>query len=218
MVLPNNPSSKREQEIQAFLKILDISGLDKELIEISLMHPSYLYESNIDREKKDLQEKEYRRLAHLGDAIIGAIITDYLYEQYPKLAKGELTQVKQLLVDKVQLSEFAEQLSLDKFCLLGKSLQGKSISEQENLFAEMFEAAFGAIYLGLKRDFSSSKSWLIERFIMEVADEILFDDNETDDNLDEFYSDEFVVTTRQYLDMIGSFDFPNYGWAPGDDD
>lgn len=217
MVLPNNPSSKREQQIQAFLKILDISGLDKELIEISLMHPSYLYESDIDREKKDLQEKEYRRLAHLGDAIIGAIVTDYLYEEFPELEKGGLTEVKQLLVDKVQLSQFANLLNLEQYCLLGKSLRGKTPSEQEKLFAEMFQAIFGAIYLGLKHNFSSSKSWLIQRFLEDALDEIA-EDNKIDDDSDEFDDCGLVVTTREYLDMIGMEDFPDYGWAPGDDD
>ncbi|BDA71716.1 hypothetical protein CAL7716_058820 [Calothrix sp. PCC 7716] len=211
MVQFYNSSTEREQDIQAFLKIIGISDLDKELIEISLMHPSYLYESNVDREKKDLQEKEYRRLAHLGDAVIGAIITDYLYEQYSDLAEGELTQLKQQLVGKVQLSEFARQISLHQFCLLGKSLQGRNLNEQGKLFAEMFEAVFGAIYLGLKRDFSSSKLWLIERLLADTLDEII-DLNETDDE-DKYEDSGYVLTTREYLDMIGLHDFPDYGWA-----
>jgi dsRNA-specific ribonuclease len=54
MVQFYNSSTKRKQGIQAFLKIICISDLDKKVIEISLMHPSYLYESNIDRNKQDL--------------------------------------------------------------------------------------------------------------------------------------------------------------------
>ncbi|RUT05065.1 hypothetical protein DSM106972_038860 [Dulcicalothrix desertica PCC 7102] len=214
MVLPNNSSIKREQEIQAFLRILNISGLDKELIEVSLMHPSYLYESNIDREKKDLQEKEYRRLAHLGDAIIGAVVTDYLYEQYLDLTEGELTQLKQQLVNKVKLSEFARKINLHQYCLLGESLKGSNVNRQGKLFAEMFEAVCGAIYLGLKRDFSSSKSWLIERLLTSTLDKVI--DLDETDNKYKYY--DYVLTTGEYLDAIRLKDFPNYGWTLGNGD
>lgn len=214
MVQFYNSSTQREQDIQAFLKIIGISDLDKELIKISLMHPSYLYESNIDREKKDLQQRKYRRLAHLGDAIIGAVVIDYLYEQYLDLAEGELTQLKQRLVGKVQLSKFARKINLHQFCLLGKSLKGSNLNEQERLFAEMFEAVFGAIYLGLKRDFSSSKSWLIERLLSSTLDEVI--DLDQIDN--EYENYDYILTTREYLDPIRLRNFSDYGWAPNNDD
>lgn len=213
MVQFYNSSTKREQDIQAFLKIIDISDLDTELIEISLMHPSYLYESNIDREKQDLQEKEYRRLAHLGDAIIGAVVTDYLYEQYLDLAEGELTQLKQQLVGKVQLSKFARQINLHQYCLLGRSLKGSNLNKQGKLFPEMFEAVFGAIYLGLKRDFSSSKLWLIERLLANTLDKVI-DLDETDNKYEDY---DYILTTREYLDPIRLREFPDYGWAPSND-
>ncbi|OKH53897.1 hypothetical protein NIES2101_09095 [Calothrix sp. HK-06] len=214
MVQFYNFSTKRGQDIQAFLKIICISDLDKELIEISLMHPSYLCESNIDRKKQDLQEKEYRCLAQLGDAIIGAIVTDYLYEQYLDLTEGELTRLKQQLVNKVKLSEFARKINLHQYCLLGKSLKGSNLNEQGKLFAEMFEAVFGAIYLGLRRDFYSSKSWLIERLLTSTLDEVI-DLDETDNQYEDY---DYVLTTREYLDPIRLKDFPDYGWAAGDDD
>lgn len=207
MVQFYNSSIKRELNIQAFLKIIGISDLDTELIKISLMHPSYLYESNIDREKKDLQEKEYRRLAHLGDAIIGAVVTDYLYEQYPDLTQGELTQLKQQLVNKVKLSKFARQINLHQYCLLGNSLQKINLNEQGKLFSEMFEAVFGAIYLGLKRDFTSSKSWLIERFLASTLDEVI-DLDEIDNEYEDY---DYFLTDREYLDAIRLKNFPDYG-------
>jgi dsRNA-specific ribonuclease len=205
---------QRQQQIQAFIKVIDISEFPAiEALEIALTHPSFIYESNVDRETKDLQEKAYRRLAHLGDAIIGAIVTDYLYERFPESTKGELTEDKQLLVDKVQLSKFAIELNLPEFCLLGKSLKGKPLNEQERLFAEMFEAVFGAVYLGLKRDFSQASSWLIDRFLADVLDKLINDEEDDEENFEDM-----SLSTRDYLDMIGLEGFPDYGWAPGDDD
>jgi dsRNA-specific ribonuclease len=144
----------------------------------------------------------------LGDAIIGAVVTDYLYEQYLDLTQGELTQIKQQLVNKVKLSEFAHQINLHQYCLLGKSLKGSNLNEQGKLFAEMFEAVFGAIYLRLKRDFSSSKSWLIERLLTSTLDEVI-DLDETDDEYEDY---DYVL-----IDPIILKDFPDYAWAPGDD-
>ena len=70
-------------------------------------------------------------------------------------------------------------LNLQQFCLLGRSLKGKPLNEQERLFAEMFQAVFGAIYLGLKRDFYKASSWLVNKLVVDAVDK-LFDD-ETDD-------------------------------------
>ena len=81
-------------------------------------------------------------------------------------------------MDKVKLSEFAIALNLQQFCLLGKSLKGRPLNEQERLFAEMFQAVFGAIYLGLKRDFYKASSWLVKNCVADAVDK-LFDD-ETD--------------------------------------
>jgi len=211
----NNSQNQREQQIQAFIKVIGIPDFHNiKLLELSLNHPSYIYELNIDRQSKDLQEKNYRRLAHLGDAIIGAVVTDYLYERFPEYPIGELTEDKQLLVDKVQLSEFASKLNLQQFCLLGKSLRTKPVNEQERLFAEMFEAVFGAIYLGLNRDFYKASSWLVEKFITDTVN-ALYDDEEEDE--ENFENISLTISTREYLDMIGMEDFPDYGWAPGDD-
>ncbi|MDJ0795229.1 MAG: ribonuclease III domain-containing protein [Calothrix sp. MO_167.B12] len=209
-----NSQNQREQQIQAFIKVIGISDFHhKEALETALTHPSYIYESKADRQTKDLQEKYYRRLAHLGDAIIGAIVTDYLYEEFPDDTKGELTEFKQLLVDKTQLSEFASQLNLQDFCLLGKSLKGKHLDGQEKLFAEMFEAVLGAVYLELKRNFSQTSSWLIDCFIANAVDELLNDE----EDYDEENFEDMSLSTRDYLDMIGLEHFPD-GWAPGDDD
>ena len=214
MTIFHNSSNERKQQIQAFIKVIGIPDFyEIEVLELALTHPSYIYESNADRQSEDLQEKNYRRLAHLGDAIIGAVVTDYLYKKFPESTQGELTEDKQLLVDKVQLSEFASKLNIQQFCLLGKSLKGKPFNEQERLCAEMFEAVFGAVYLGFKRDFSQASSWLIKRFLADALDELLNDEEDDEENFEDM-----SLSTRDYLDMIGLEDFPDYGWAPGDDD
>ncbi len=211
---------QREQQVKAFIELIDIPNFkDTGMLEIALIHPSYSYEINSSKEVKDLLEKLYKRLAHLGDAIFSAIVTDCLFESCPSCTIAELTEGKKLLVDKSLLFEFAKQLKLQQFCLLGKSQQGKPLDGQEKLFAEMFKAVFGAIYLEFERDFSKARTWLNEQFLEEAIELLLKDEDEDDeyDELNEHYESS-SVTTREYLDMIGLQDFPDYGWAPGDDD
>ena len=212
-----NLKQQREQQIPNFTNLIGLPEFQKKQeLEIALMHPSYIYELNAHQSEKDSLNESYRRLAHLGDAILGAIVTDYLYDRYPEGNKGFLTSAKQLLVDKVRLFEFAKNLKLQQFCLLGRSQQGKVLDQQEKLFAEMFEAVFGVIYLEFERDFSKARSWLVERFIADAVDDFLNDEPDDLDDFDELV-DSTTVTTREYLDMIGLHDFPDYGWAPGDD-
>ncbi|MBW4579590.1 MAG: hypothetical protein KME42_08470 [Tildeniella nuda ZEHNDER 1965/U140] len=201
-------------DIEAVKRAMGLPKIEQcAIFENALLHPSYIYETNLPRQVQDLKEKEYRRLAHLGDAVIGAIVTDHLYSSYPDLNQGELTEVKQCLVDKTQLAELADELNLHQLCKLGKSQQGQTPETQVRLFAEMFEAVFGALYLEFDRDFARSRHWLVER-IREIAADLLED--EEDDEYDEA-AFSHQVTTRQYLDMIGLYDFPDM-WAPGDDD
>jgi len=92
-----------------------------------------------------------------------------------------------------------------RLCLLGKGERQRDEAEQIEMFGEMFEALLGAIYLEFERDFCKTKTWLLNRFFDELF-EYVFDGNKT------------LVTTRDYLDMIGLNDFPDYGWCPGYDD
>lgn len=209
-----------EQYINRFCESIGLPEFEEKVwIKIALYHPSFIYEMAITQEKKEALEKLYRRQAHLGDAIFSAIVTDCIFENFPDYTIAELTEAKKLLVDKSLLFEFAKQLKLPQFVLLGKSLQGKPLDGQDKLFAEMFKAVFGAIYLDYERDFSKTRTWLNEHFLEEAIEEIL-EDEDDEDEYDEIdgYEIGTYITTREYLDMIGAEDFDDYGWAPGDDD
>jgi len=145
-----------------------------ELLEIALTHPSYIYENhNLNRQQQDLQEREYRRLAILGDSILGAVVIDYLYDRLPTENQGALTDWKSNLVRRSKAYEFAQKLKLRQFCQLGGSQRDKHESQQIELFGEMFEALLGAIYLEFNRDFSRTRQWLVDRFIKQAVDDLL---------------------------------------------
>ncbi len=118
-------------DIEAIKKQIDIPEFTRtDLLEIALTHPSFIYQNdNLNRQQQDNQEREYRRLAILGDAIFGAIVIDYLHEQYSSFNQGTLTQLKSNLVSRNQAYEFSLKLNLRQFCLFGGSEKNKTQAE-----------------------------------------------------------------------------------------
>lgn len=96
----------------------------------------------------------YERLEFLGDAILGVIISKYLFKEVPKGNEGYLTKMRSKIVSRQHLNELGRELELDKY------LESRISAEQfgENIFGNLFEALVGAIYLDRGHDYC-------ERFI-----------------------------------------------------
>lgn len=133
----------------------------------ALTHPSYSNEDqSLTPEQRRCQRQEYKRLAFLGDAIYGAVVTEFLYLQFPEEDPGVLSKSwKSELIERQQHAKFAERLGLRTLCVLGKGEVVKTEAQQTELFAEMFEALCGAIHLGSGSGFSGVQNWLIESCI-----------------------------------------------------
>jgi ribonuclease-3 len=85
------------------------------------------------------------RLEYLGDAVLGAIVADYLYERYPLYGEGDLTKMRSKLVSRVTLLNVGKKMNLDKFLVsqINIGVEGKFI------LGNMVEALVGAVYLDL---------------------------------------------------------------------
>ena len=126
--------------IEAVKKAISIPDFKQtQLLEIALTHPSRIYEnSNLTTQQKDSQEREYRRLAILGDAILGAVVIDYLHQQYPDLNEGKLTGLKNNLVSQQALNlafDFDPKNVL--LCVLALDIEPKLKQAMEELEAEL---------------------------------------------------------------------------------
>jgi ribonuclease-3 len=85
------------------------------------------------------------RLEYLGDAMLGAIVADYLFEKYPSHEEGLLTKMRSKLVNRVTLLNVGKTMNLDKFLVsqVNIGVEGKFI------LSNMVEALVGAVYLDL---------------------------------------------------------------------
>ena len=83
------------------------------------------------------------RLEFLGDAVIEAVTSDYLYIEFPDEDEGFLTQLRSRIVSRQSLNALAVELGLDQQIIAsaGAGLQ------QKHIFGDAFEAMMGAVYL-----------------------------------------------------------------------
>jgi ribonuclease-3 len=87
------------------------------------------------------------RLEFLGDAVLGLVVTDYLYETQPLLAEGELAKARAGVVSAVTLAEVARELRLGEALLLGRGEEVSGGREKASILADAMEAVLGAVYL-----------------------------------------------------------------------
>jgi ribonuclease-3 len=86
------------------------------------------------------------RLEFLGDAILGAIVCELLFVQYPDYLEGDLTKIKSVVVSRQTCAKISEALGLQEFLILGKGMTTHP-QVPPSLLADVFESLAAAIYL-----------------------------------------------------------------------
>ena len=110
------------------------------LLAEALTHPSLGHETQ--RHHFDNQ-----RLEFLGDAVLQLIITEHLYQIFPREAEGRLTKLRSRLVSREALRAHAQALDLGQFLMMGRGEEACGGRERTSTLADAFEALLGAIYL-----------------------------------------------------------------------
>ena len=105
------------------------------------MHLSYL------NENPSFARPSNERLEFLGDAILNFIVTERLYEEFPQVSEGELTEIRAALVCRDTLAELASSLELGDWLLLGRGEEANGGRAKESNLANVMEALIGALYL-----------------------------------------------------------------------
>ncbi len=87
------------------------------------------------------------RLEFLGDAVLGLVVTDYLYRTYHDLPEGELAKARAAVVNSASLASTARELQLGHALFLGKGEDSSGGRLKLSILADAMEALIGAIYL-----------------------------------------------------------------------
>jgi len=122
-------------------KDLGLSFHQAFLLEQAFVHLSYL------NENPGFARPSNERLEFLGDAILNFIVTEKLYEEFPELPEGELTEIRASLVCRDTLAELASSLKLGDWLLLGRGEEANGGRAKASNLANAMEALIGALYL-----------------------------------------------------------------------
>jgi ribonuclease III len=131
---------KREKQLQDLESKIAVTFLNISLLNQSLTHSSYAYESKIK-----IYDNE--RLEFLGDAVIKLVISEYLYNKYPTHNEGDLTKVRAVAISDDVLSIVSKRLGLGEYVLLGTNEKRTGGMDRKSNLANAFEALTGAVYL-----------------------------------------------------------------------
>ena len=86
-------------------------------------------------------------LEFLGDAVLGLVVADALFHQYPTYTEGQKSKVKAAVVSTQSLARQAEQIQLGEHLILGRGEEKTGGRYKQALLADAYEALIAAIYL-----------------------------------------------------------------------
>lgn len=139
------------ETIQAVEQILGHTFRDRNLIKQAFTHSSVC----------DDPVESNERLEFLGDAILGAVICDHLYQRFPDCLEGDLTRVKSDIVSRRTCASLTRKLGLHKYLRIGKGTIGPG-GLPSSVEAGLLEAVIGALYVD--GGFDVAKRFTLECF------------------------------------------------------
>lgn len=110
------------------------------IYELALTHRSFAFESEAAQDTNE-------RLEFLGDAILGAVVTDLIFRDYPELTEGEMARLRASVVNTSALADIARSMGIGEHLRLGKGEESSGGKNKSSLLADAFEALVGAVYI-----------------------------------------------------------------------
>ena len=203
-----------EAMIEKIGKLLE--QLDIKYNNISHYILAFIHRSVVN-EKIHYAPEHNERLEFLWDAVLELVITNNLFNNYPKKTEGELTDIRSALVRWTNLSKVAQNLNFSEYLILWKWEEMTGWRNNNYLLANVVEALLWAIYIDLWLDHATI---FIDKYIYPTIDEIiklnLTKDYKT--TIQEYAQGEFDITpnykiiSESWLDHDKIFEVWVYVW------
>jgi ribonuclease-3 len=130
-------TTSREAEIlEECQKAIDYRFHKPKLLRAALTHTS----------GADTRLASNERLEFLGDAVLGLVVCDLLFQRFPNYQEGELTKIKSAVVSRRSCARISKHLNLGDYLFMGKGMHTHA-SVPSNLLADVLESLVAAIYL-----------------------------------------------------------------------
>lgn len=149
-------------------KILGFKPGNLELYEIAFIHRSATFVL------ADGKKVNNERLEYLGDAVLDAILSDYLFEKFPEANEGFLTKIRSRIVNRDVLNQLALSMGFNK--ILISRINSSHLTK--NLYGDAFEALIGSVFLD--KGFKKTKNVFIKNVLNKYLDLDLIVKTDTD--------------------------------------
>lgn len=147
---------------QYFKFIKKLTGKSPEDFDVYLLA---LKHASLKKSEKDISNTN-ERLEFLGDAILDAVMADFLYEKYPQKDEGFLTNMRSRIVNRETLNELSYKTGLNAFIIA--DIQNDNKNAPKAIYGDTLEAFIGAIYIDKGFDFT--KKFIIYKLIIPFFD------------------------------------------------
>ena len=128
-------------------------------------HIEYYILAFVHRSKPEEATDSNERLEFLGDAILGAIVAEYLFKKYPYQSEGYLTEMRSKIVRRETMNNVALRMGLNKLVQYNQNDRGLSRS---HIFGNALEALIGAVYLD--QGFIKTRKFILNQIIRAYID------------------------------------------------
>ncbi|MCL1907344.1 MAG: ribonuclease III [Propionibacteriaceae bacterium] len=114
-------------------------AVDPQLFDLAFTHRSWAYENG--------RGATNERLEFLGDSVLGAIVTEFIYHGYADRPEGQLAKMRAAVVSGVALAKLARDLELGQHLKLGRGEIATGGDSKDSILADTMEAVIGAVHL-----------------------------------------------------------------------
>ena len=154
------------QVIERFFgnKNADVKSFKKSIVNILGIKPDniVIYKAALShRSVKESPEENNERLEYLGDAILSAVVADYLFKRYPYKGEGFLTEMRSKMVNRQQLNDIAVKMGIKKIELFNKL---DNALKNSHIFGNTLEAIVGAVYID--KGYKKTQAWILKQIII----------------------------------------------------
>ena len=117
---------------------------------------------------RSMGAKNNERLEYLGDAILGFVIAEKLYELFPLASEGELSRLRASLVNQTALAELAREHHLGDYLILGSGELKSGGYRRDSILSDALEAIMGA-YLQ-DQGVNITQAWILDLFAKKLSE------------------------------------------------
>ena len=146
-----------EKEITKFLKnVLGIKPKNLNIYKMAFIHASLSSKNSVANALNN------ERLEYLGDAVLSAVVADYLFKKFPLCFEGQLTVMRSKIVCREHLNKISRKMKLTQFVVMEPNCNPISIH------GDVFEALIGALYLD--QGYNKTKDIITNKLLLTFMD------------------------------------------------